>query len=182
MSYSDPLRDLPLAPELAWETFSPLLRRRASQLAAPARREHDDRASYLVLRLGGARFALPLASVIEIRDRGRVRALPRLDPVWAGVVNRRGRPYPVLDLVELLSLPAAAGARTGWLVLIGGAGLEVYLRVEPEVEVLDFAPALEPVNPAWSERRRALTRGVLPGLISLLDPELLLTSVQREHP
>ncbi len=110
--------------------------------------------SYVVVRLSGGRFGLPMADVAEV---GRLPWLTRVPgtPAWvAGVANWRGRILGVLDLRLLLSLgggevPATAASR---LVLLSRAQVTVGVvaeRVEGVIEVDEDAvdPALVTLSP-----------------------------------
>ena len=98
--------------------------------------------SYVVVRLAGGRFGLPMADVAEV---GRLPWLTRVPgtPEWvAGVANWRGRILGVLDLrllvgmagADLLNMPA------GRLVLLQRGQTTVGIvaeRVEGVIEIAD---------------------------------------------
>jgi purine-binding chemotaxis protein CheW len=84
----------------------------------------------VVVRLGGCRYALPMASVAEV---GRPPALTRVPglPAWvAGVANWRGRVLAVLDLRSLLAADTASLDRRGRLVVLHHGDVRVGLLVE----------------------------------------------------
>ncbi|MCA1823198.1 MAG: chemotaxis protein CheW [Mycobacteriales bacterium] len=102
--------------------------------------------SHVVVRLGEARFALPMDAVAEV---GRLPALTRVPgvPPWvAGVANWRGRVLGIIELRGLLGIPADADAgQSARLVLLqqGGAAVGVLTdRVDGVIEV-----DLETVDP-----------------------------------
>ncbi len=64
----------------------------------------------LVVRLGDARYALPLSAVSEVSECGPLRPVPRAPEGVLGLTERHGRVVTVLDLARLVGRPAAPGA------------------------------------------------------------------------
>jgi len=84
----------------------------------------------VVVRLGGCRYALPMAAVAEV---GRPPALTRVPglPSWvAGVANWRGRVLAVLDLRPLLAAEPRQVDRRGRLVVVTSNGTTAGLLTE----------------------------------------------------
>jgi purine-binding chemotaxis protein CheW len=67
--------------------------------------------SYVVVRLGESRFALPMDAVSEVGRLPGFTRVPGTPPWCAGVANWRGRILGVLDLRPLLDLPAEDSGR-----------------------------------------------------------------------
>jgi purine-binding chemotaxis protein CheW len=87
-------------------------------------------AELVVVRLGGCRYALPMASVAEVGRPPSLTRVPGL-PAWvAGVANWRGRVLAVLDLRSLLAAPLDDLDRRGRLVVLQHEGVRVGLLVE----------------------------------------------------
>lgn len=64
---------------------------------------------HIVFRLDKDRYGLPLAAIREVVvPPERYTRVPRAPKVVTGVMNLRGRVVTVVDLFELLGLPAAA--------------------------------------------------------------------------
>jgi purine-binding chemotaxis protein CheW len=85
---------------------------------------------YVVVRLGGSRYALPMESVAEV---GRPPSLTRVPgvPTWlAGVANWRGRVLAVLDLRPLLSNAGEPMDRRARLVVLHRNAVPVGLLTE----------------------------------------------------
>jgi purine-binding chemotaxis protein CheW len=85
---------------------------------------------YVVVRLGGSRYALPMESVAEV---GRPPSLTRVPgvPAWlAGVANWRGRVLAVLDLRPLLSSAGEPLDRRARLVVLNRGAVPVGLLTE----------------------------------------------------
>ena len=90
----------------------------------------EESTEVVVVRLGGSRYALPMAAVAEV---GRPPGLTRVPgvPAWlAGVANWRGRVLAVLDVRPLLAAPAAAFDRRARLVVLHRNGVSVGLLTE----------------------------------------------------
>lgn len=88
------------------------------------------RPDLVLVRLGGCRLALPMASIAEVGRPPGLTRVPGL-PAWvAGVANWRGRVLAVLDLRSLLGEPTGGLDRRGRLVVVTNAGLRVGLLVE----------------------------------------------------
>jgi len=58
--------------------------------------------SYVLLRLGNRRFALPSAIVSELAPPVRLHTFPNTSPLVSGVIVRRGRIVPVYDVASIL--------------------------------------------------------------------------------
>ena len=71
--------------------------------------------SYVVFPLGGRRFALPTADVVELSRSGMVQKFPHASPGMAGILVRRGETLPVWDVGCKLLGPGKAPSKY-WLV------------------------------------------------------------------
>src|SRR3989442_13114824 len=70
---------------------------------------------YLLVRVDGKAYGLPLARVVEVGDLGDVLDVPRALPAMRGLTPLRGRLVPLVHLGALMGeRPAPAGR--------GGAG------------------------------------------------------------
>ncbi len=58
--------------------------------------------SFVLLRIGHRRVALPAAQVSELAPPVRLHTLPHTTPLLAGVIVRRGRIVPVIDTEPVL--------------------------------------------------------------------------------
>ena len=104
------------------------------------------RVELVLIRLGGCRYALPMASVAEVGRPPSLTRVPGL-PAWvAGVANWRGRVLAVLDLRSLLAADPGELDRRGRLVVLAHGGIRVGLVVEAVAGGADLDP--ESVEPA----------------------------------
>ena len=63
----------------------------------------SERASYVLLRIGNCRFALPSRGIVELAPPVRLHDFPHSSKFVAGVIVRRGRIVPVYDVAPLLT-------------------------------------------------------------------------------
>src|SRR5258708_11886722 len=112
-----------------------ILEERAQVLArVPASDAARLEAELVVLALGQERYGVDILQVQTIQALSGLARLPGLPAFWAGLVNLRGRLYPVLNLRRYLALPGEP-AEGGKVVLVMAAGVSVALWVDAVVEV-----------------------------------------------
>lgn len=97
----------------------------------------------LRLASGGERLAVPIGSVREILEVGRLTPVPRTPDFIRGVMNLRGAVVPVLDLSARLGLQNTTLARRSAIVVVESRSTEaqtlvVGLLVDSVYEVLDI--------------------------------------------
>ena len=92
--------------------------------------ETADAASGVVVRLCGARYAVPMEAVAEVGRVPRVTRVPGVPDWVAGVSNWRGRILPVVDLRPLLGGSASAFSGDSRLVVAGDDAISVGLVVD----------------------------------------------------
>jgi len=127
---------------------------------------------YLLVRVEGRPYGLPLARVLEVSDLAEVLDVPRALPAMRGLTPVRGRLVPVVHLGALMSdrVPPAERGRTAVLVQIGaGEGVrQVAFEVEDADDVVREAalpvPRGESLPWASGVARR---RGVLVPILDL---------------
>lgn len=101
--------------------------------------------SHVVVRLGGGRFALPMDAVAEVGRTPGVTRVPGTPPWVKGVANWRGRILGILDLRDLLGVPAGTVAGEDRLVVLSRGGSMVGLVAERVDGVIAVdTDALEP--------------------------------------
>jgi chemotaxis signal transduction protein len=65
----------------------------------------------VILALGNERLGVDVRHVQEIQPLGELTPVPGVAAFWVGLINLRGRLYPVLDLRRYLGLPQRREAR-----------------------------------------------------------------------
>ncbi len=92
---------------------------------------------YLLVRVDGRAYGLPLARVLEVGDLGEVLDVPRVLPAMRGLTPLRGRLVPLVHLGALMGERPAPGERGHTAVLVEiGAG-EGVRQVAFEVDDAD---------------------------------------------
>lgn len=131
----------------------------------------------IVVRLGVARYAIPMADVAEVVHVPVVTRVPGMPSWLAGVVNWRGHVLPLLDLRPLLSEPLNPLPSSARVVVLTRDGVEAGLVVELVTGLL--TPTEEAPLPAPSTASSDavnLVVGVVDagGPVSLLDAVAVL--------
>jgi purine-binding chemotaxis protein CheW len=124
---------------------------------------------HVVFRIGGERFALPLAVVREVvLPQPPFARVPRVSEAVRGVMNLRGRVVAVVDLAALVGLPPQPLAATAGHVLILDGKRSLGFLIGGVVGV-------EPLEPP-PDAGGGLVRGVATarsGAVTLLGPDAL---------
>lgn len=133
---------------------------------------------YVLLRLGGARYALGMSAVAEVGRLPRLTRVPGT-PVWlAGVANWRGRILAVLDVRPLLDAPMTPTGSLGRLVVLTGHGVTVGLLTEGVQGIVSCeADRIDPPPMTLDSETGALLVGQFTeptGPIAILDPIAVL--------
>jgi purine-binding chemotaxis protein CheW len=123
---------------------------------------------FVVFRLAGAEYGLPVATVHEVLRRpDAITPLPNAPDFVAGVLTLRGEVLPLIDQRRLLALPAAdstgkpgAGLERGRVVVVGRDGLLVGLLVDGLSGLLTVPAERIGPAPAVSAAQRRLIRRV----------------------
>lgn len=100
---------------------------------------------YLMVRVDGRAYGLPLGQVLEVGDLGEVLDVPRSLAAVRGLTPLRGRLVPVIHLGALLGERAAPDDRGRAVVLVDLAQRLIALEVDDADEVVREAPV--PVPP-----------------------------------
>ena len=97
---------------------------------------------YLLVRVAGKAYGLPVSRVLEVGDAGDVLDVPRSIPAVRGLTPLRGRLVPLVHLGAFLTGQAAPpvgdGGRTVVLVELGGR--QVALEVDEADAVVREQP------------------------------------------
>jgi purine-binding chemotaxis protein CheW len=117
---------------------------------------------HLVFSLAGERYAADIMDVREIMKFITPTALPHAPRCCLGVVSRRGRVLPVIDLALLLGVTAdvTATKRTNRVLFVGQGDRVCGLRVDGVQGVVGFTGALEPVPLPVAGRNASALRGI----------------------
>jgi purine-binding chemotaxis protein CheW len=137
----------------------------------------------VAFRVGGEEFGVDVMKVTRVLKVPKVRPVPRSPEFVEGVVAVEGAVVPVIDMRERFSVPAAARASQGALLVVDLAGTQVGLVVDAVPGVVSLPP--DAVSPA-PEFFKGLAGRYLQGIaerggrmIVLLDLDEVLTSKER---
>lgn len=98
---------------------------------------------YLVVRVAGAAYGLPVSRVLEVGDLGDVLDIPRSLPAVRGLTPLRGHLVPLIHLGALLGgepAPEALGRSAVLVELRAGGTRQVALEVDDVDEVVREDP------------------------------------------
>jgi chemotaxis-related protein WspB len=101
---------------------------------------------FLLFRLGSDRYVIEAAQISEVLPLIAIKTLPQAPPGVAGVINLRGAPVPVIDLIALtLGRPALPRLSTRIVVASyqapDGAPRPLALIVEQATEIMSCQPS-----------------------------------------
>ena len=140
---------------------------------------------FLLFRIGGDDFGLPIASVIEIVPLpDRLTRLPNAPDFIRGVMNLRGQVVPVIDQARRFGVRTAAGKRKRAIVVRLGALLAAFL-VDSVSEVIRVPiDALRPAPEMGGEETRLFDRvadfGKVGRMVLIISPQELLDRAERD--
>lgn len=117
------------------EQATAILERRARALARPLERSGAGSGESLVTLVRGARYAVPLAAIREIRPFVSPNPLPGAPPFVVGLVNSRGGVVPAVDLGSFFGAPAVGDPVV--LIFVADAAFEIALLAETIDAVAD---------------------------------------------
>ena len=141
---------------------------------------------FLVFRLDGNEFALPVDAVDEVtRVPEQITKLPKTPKFLEGVANLRGAVLPIVDQRRRFDMPPSDGGAARRLVVVTSGQHRAGLIVDSVTEVLRCAPAaIQPAPDLMSGGALALVGSVINldasgRMLLLLDPSELLSRAER---
>lgn len=158
------------------EQGTAILERRARALARPMTRAGEGPGESLVTFTRGARYALPVASIHEVRPYVPPHPLPRAPSFVAGLVAARGGVVPAVDLGTFFGAPAAGEPDV--LIVVAEGAVEVALLAETVDTVADVPHTSLGRLPAGTPPlTREYAIGLTPGVGVVLDVVRLLQGI-----
>lgn len=156
-------------------------------LAQAASPEESDQAEviFVVFRLGGDEFGLPIESVVEVAEvPPQITRVPKAPKFIEGVINLRGEVLPVVDQRRRFDLPKLDAATGRRLVVLKTERHRAGLIVDGVSDVLRVQPKNIEPPPDLTDATTRLVRGVvnLEGskrIVLVLDPTEVLTRAER---
>jgi purine-binding chemotaxis protein CheW len=134
-------------------------------------------------RLGGDRFAVDSAGVVEVVRGRRLTPVPLAGAGVLGLLHMRGRIVPVIDLAAGLGVAHEAGGAGAGTRLVIALGDDWYgLAVDEMLDVIEI-PAARVERPTAAVGCGAAMLGTYAageGLVHLLDPEGMIHALVRQ--
>jgi purine-binding chemotaxis protein CheW len=129
-------------------------------------------AVHVTVRVGSELYALPVETVLEVADVGRLTFVPGARPGTLGLQNLRGSALPIFDLAAVLGV--SGDERRSRLVVTESRGRKAGLAVDEVRDVGSLPDAGDETDSPL------LTRAALAdtGLIGVLDLDALLDTLQ----
>jgi purine-binding chemotaxis protein CheW len=140
---------------------------------------------FLVFRLAGDEFGLPIEAVDEVmRVPDQVTRVPKTPEFLEGVVNLRGDVLPIVDQRRRFEMPKLEETIKRRLVVVRTGAHRAGLIVDSVSEVLSSSTDAIKAPPSLTDETARLIRGVInlesqDRIIVVLDPSELLTPSER---
>jgi len=153
--------------------------------STPAVADAGEEVIFLVFRLGGDEFGLPISSVVEVAQMpGQVTRVPRTPKFLEGVTNLRGEVLAIVDQRRRFDMPPLEDAAARRLVVVTTNRHRAGLIVDEVIEVLRTTTARIEPPPELTDATSRLIHGVLnlekaQRMVLLLDPAELLTRAEQ---
>jgi len=126
--------------------------------------------------VAGDFYAMPIASVLEVAEAGRLTCIPTLPTRIGGVINHHGDALPVINCESLFDVNESQLGKPGIILVIGGGvadSAQLGIPIDRVLGLVDGAAAAMPGAKAIAERRSIQGR-----VASVLDPERLVSQAR----
>ena len=130
----------------------------------------------LTFEVAGDFYAMPIASVLEVAEAGRLTCIPTLPTRVGGVINHHGDALPVINCESLFDVNEAQLGEPEIILVIGGGvadSAQLGIPIDRVLGLVDGAAAAMPGAKAVAERRSIQGR-----VASVLDPERLVSQAR----
>lgn len=152
-----------------------LLRRRAARYAKEAEAAAVDVTDAAVFARGRVRYAVPLASLREIRPLRHLCRIPSASRIVPGVVHYRGEILSVHDLESFLA-EQASGAEPNWVLVVEHEAERLGLMADEVIGIEPVAAGQLRPLPVTLGDRSACFQGILDGGVLMLKPAQLFST------
>lgn len=141
---------------------------------------------FIVFRLGGQDYGLPISAVSEIaRPPERITRLPKAPSFIDGVMNLRGGIVPIVDLRRRFDIVATGHAGSARILVLSIGGVRAGFLVDGVSEVMKVtSEAITPAPEMSPDQMRLISRVInlesTGRIILLVDPIQLLDQVESD--
>ncbi|MEE8508545.1 MAG: chemotaxis protein CheW [Myxococcota bacterium] len=142
----------------------------------PAMTGADER-RLLSFEVGGARYALPIAGVIEVAELGSLACIPTLPVKIGGVINHRGDALPVVRHGSLLDVERESSSDPTHVLVVTDrptGGTRLGLLVDRVLGLVDGDPGVGSGSHPVVERRPIGGR-----VTGIIDPQRLVARARE---
>ncbi len=127
----------------------------------PSTMSMEQEKQFVVFRLAGENYGIPITLVHEIIRYREITRIPRTSEYVKGVLNLRGQIVPVIDLRKRLGLPNAEETNSSRIVVTEVEENVVGMIVDAVTEVLSLPSSLiEPPSDLIADVEYDLIKGV----------------------
>ena len=162
---------------LSAEDVGRILRERARALARPLAESKTpaEVLDVLVFSLAGERYGVEASYVLEVLPLRELTSLPCVPPVFAGVMNYRGRILPVLDIRRLFGLSGQGTTEGNRVVVIEANSMALGILTESVAGIVRIdAQEITPPPVTLAGDRQAFLRGVTGEMLAVIDLPTLI--------
>lgn len=141
---------------------------------------------FIVFRLGGQDYAMPIAAISEIaRMPEQITRVPKAPAFIDGVINLRGGVVPIVDLRRRFDIAAEGDQGSQRILVLGIGGARAGFLVDSVAEVLKVPAEAISAAPEMSPDQMRLISRVINledkgRMILLVDPAQLLDRVESD--
>ncbi len=130
----------------------------------------------VVFRLGSLEVGVPIERVSEIVRTPRMTRMPRVPHYVIGLMNQRGRVFPVVDLRRRLGLPAGTPDPKNRVIVVETAGDPLGFTVDEVLQVFHAPEGSLGEAPSLAE---SATRDYLRGVVSQGERMILMLDLEK---
>lgn len=164
------------------DVLAKILSARAYDLAKlPPEDADGEILNLLVFILDGGRYGIEIAYVREIRPVTQLTPVPRTPDFIVGIFSSRGRLISIIDLRAFAGLPKTGLTDESKIIVVANedTGMEIGFLADNVEDVANvFADELQPALTTQTGRRAKFTKGITPGLLTVLDLNALLNDTK----
>jgi purine-binding chemotaxis protein CheW len=130
----------------------------------------------VLFELGNETYGLDIAAVHEIIRMQPITKVPKAPKYVEGVINRRGKVIPVIDLGKRFGFEKADGAKNNRIVVVNIGETTLGIIVDAVTEVIRIpADSVEPVSDIVSSGHSEY----LMGIAKLSDKMVILLALEK---
>jgi chemotaxis signal transduction protein len=135
---------------------------------------------YIIFKLAGERYGLPVLDVREIIRMADIRPMPMMPNYMKGVINLRGKVIPIVDLRLKLAMESIAYTDRMCIIVVDVAGhagsTKVGITIDAVIEVADIKEATIVDTPSFGNR---VDTSYITGMAKMTDGVTTLLDIEK---